>query len=115
MDERNDTTELCHAHSGVMTFIKIGAAIISGLMVIFCALLSIMWSEQKDASRSILSKIESLASNRDADLKPIRERVEEIWKEQLRIKWVFEEKERILGPQGQKGDQGPRGPGLFGK
>ncbi len=89
--------ELCHAHSGVMTQIKIGGVIIAGLMVIFCAILAIMWSEQKDSARSILAKIENVTLSREIDLKQVRERVEEIWKEQMRMKWVLEEKDKRVG------------------
>jgi hypothetical protein len=86
---------LCHAHSGIVSQIRIGGSIIGALMIIFCALLSIVWSEQKSNTKEIMTEIKSTSATRDGSLSIMKEKIDEIWKEQLRLKWVIEEKDII--------------------
>lgn len=53
--------ELCHAHSGIVTWMKLGGTILTGLMVIFMALLGFMWSELKGQNKEILAEVRCLA------------------------------------------------------
>ena len=92
MARRVAEPEICLAQSGVMTYIKIGSAVIAGLMAIFSAVLGIMWNEQRTTSKEILDKIGYVASA--ADFEAVKTKVELIYSEQQRIKWAMEEREK---------------------
>jgi len=88
MVRQDESIEFCHAHSGVLQQIKIGGAIIGGLMVIFGTILGVMWSDQKNTSKEILSKLNCVASS--SDFEAVRTRVDNIYYEQQRLKWEIE-------------------------
>ncbi len=96
VENTSNLENVCKAHSGVLMQIKIGGGIIAALMALFSAILGFMWSDQKDSARALASKIEVSTITREIDLKGLKDKVDEIWKEQMRIKWVLEEKDKII-------------------
>ena len=83
MTPKDDTTELCLAHSGVMTQIRIGATVIAVLMGLFSAILGVMWSELGSQNKAIITKINCLAS--DDELKIIKAKTDLVREKQVEI------------------------------
>lgn len=61
MAEENGSNGVCKAHSGIEWRLKVGAAIISALMIIFMALLGGMWASLGSSQEKLMQKIDCLA------------------------------------------------------
>lgn len=53
--------EVCHAHSGILTWMKLGGSAIGVLLMIFMTILGIMWSELRGQNKEILLELKCLA------------------------------------------------------
>jgi hypothetical protein len=80
---QDENVEVCHAHSGILAQVKIGGAIIGGLMLIFMALLGGMWSSLREQNAAIMTEVKCLAT--DSDVKFLRDRTDFIKEKQIEL------------------------------